>query len=88
VATNNLVSLSHLYSQKLGVHLGITHALGYILGDKLYNALVTGIVSKDKIRDLFCHSFEEDGIAFRTYLELVRDLWDVPHDHYSRADYI
>jgi hypothetical protein len=48
-----------------------TRALGQILGDKLYYAMLRGRIAKSEIRSLFFDLFEEEGAAFQMYLYLV-----------------
>jgi hypothetical protein len=50
----------------------VTHALGYMLGDDLYAALVRGRLTKREIRELFRDPMEEDGSPFHAYFYLVR----------------
>ncbi len=57
---------------------GVAHALGYILGDKLYNALASGRVTKEYVRGLY-HDPLRPGAAERRYLELVKKLEGVAH---------
>ncbi len=69
--------LKAIYHQKTDMHLGITHALGYMLGERLYQAMLVGLVGKAEIRDLFHQPFFDhaDGTeGFSTYLELVARL--------------
>lgn len=49
----------------------VTHALGYILGDKLYYGMLKRKVSKREIRELFLDPLEESGDPFHTYLHLA-----------------
>jgi hypothetical protein len=49
----------------------VTHSLGYILGDKLYYAMLRGEISKQEIRALFFDPLE-DGSAVHTYFQLAR----------------
>lgn len=53
---------------------GVTHALGYMLGDRLYYGLLHEKISKEEIRDLFCDPMKGDGRPFELYLKLHRKL--------------
>lgn len=66
-------------TQPADVHLLVTHMLGHMLGDKLYTALVQGIVTKKKIRELFHAPLEGRGVALGRYLELVRLTATIDH---------
>jgi hypothetical protein len=63
--------LREVYAADVDMFNAVTHALGYMLGDKLYYALVNDLVSKEDVRDLFFDNFEEEGAALSTYLALV-----------------
>jgi hypothetical protein len=51
---------------------GISHALGYMLGDRLYYAMIRGHISKKEMRDLFKMSMEEEGAPLYVYLGLLK----------------
>jgi hypothetical protein len=63
--------LKDLYGADVDTFNAVTHALGYILGDKLYYAMMQNLVTKEAVRELFYDRFEEDGTALTTYLALV-----------------
>ncbi|MDF1563417.1 MAG: ChaN family lipoprotein [Deltaproteobacteria bacterium] len=48
----------------------VTHLLGYILGDRLYHAMVQGKVTKEQMRALFLDPLEEAGDTFHAYFHL------------------
>lgn len=52
----------------------VTHSLGYMLGERLYYALATGLLPKREVRDLFLDPLSDSGAAFLTYLDLSRRL--------------
>jgi len=66
--------LREMYTSDADMFNAVTHALGYILGDKLYYGMVQGIVSKADVRGLYFDHFEEDGMSLTTYLTLVTRL--------------
>ncbi len=45
----------------------VTHMLGYILGDRLYYAMISGKATKAEIRELFLDPLDEEGAAFHMY---------------------
>ncbi|MBI4224427.1 MAG: ChaN family lipoprotein, partial [Deltaproteobacteria bacterium] len=49
----------------------LTHALGYILGDKLYYALLKGVMTKAGLRHLFYDPWKGDGKPFQVYWTLI-----------------
>ncbi|MBI2500110.1 MAG: hypothetical protein HYW02_01265, partial [Deltaproteobacteria bacterium] len=52
--------------------LGVTHGLGYMLGDKLYYAFLAEKISKKEMKELFCDPMREEGRPFEIYMGLVR----------------
>jgi uncharacterized iron-regulated protein len=52
----------------------VTHALGYMLGERLYYALVSGRMPKSDVRELFLDPLAEEGAAFLTYFDLSKRL--------------
>jgi uncharacterized iron-regulated protein len=52
----------------------VTHSLGYMLGERLYYGLATGVCSKSYVRELFVNPLEEEGEAFAMYMMLSRRL--------------
>lgn len=72
----------------LSVRLGFAHALGYMLGDRLFDALVQGHAQKEEIRRLFRRSFDRPGEPLSEYLYLVRRLQHVPELYASRMERI
>lgn len=53
---------------------GVTHGLGYMLGDRLYYAMLDNRVSKDEIRELYRDPMKEDGSPFELYRKWTRRL--------------
>ncbi|MBM4387114.1 MAG: hypothetical protein FJ088_05205, partial [Deltaproteobacteria bacterium] len=48
----------------------VTHDLGYMLGERLYAGMFSGVINREEIRSLFFINFEEPGMAFNLYKEL------------------
>jgi hypothetical protein len=56
----------------------VTHALGYLMGERLYYALSSGALKKKELRALFLDPLDDEGAPFLTYLDLVtrlRGVW-------------
>jgi hypothetical protein len=64
------------YLSKAGPALfnAVTHSLGYMLGERLYYALATGVCSKSYVRALFLDALDEEGEPFAVYMQLSRRL--------------
>ncbi len=52
----------------------VTHALGYILGEKLYFALAQGKLQKSELRELFLDPLDDEGAPLLVYLDLSTRL--------------
>lgn len=55
----------------------VTHALGYMLGDKLYYAFLDGIINKTLIRHFFYDPWKGYGKPFQTYWTLLTKTKDI-----------
>lgn len=64
----NVRNIGRIYECSPGLFNAVTHAVGYALGDRLYYALVDGIVDKSEVRTLFLQPFSNEGDALTTYL--------------------
>ncbi len=63
---------SRFYLGRHDLFFGVTHGLGYMLGDRLYYALVHGRISKEEIRELFCDPMKDEGEPYELYRKLLR----------------
>jgi hypothetical protein len=63
--------LSRVFHASPELFIAVTHILGYILGDHLYSALVSGKLSRREARTLFREPFEEEGAALLLYFEWI-----------------
>jgi hypothetical protein len=63
-----------IYDLPLPVHLGVTHALGYMLGERLFRGMLRGHIGKTDMRDLFFADFSSVDRSFTTYLDLISPL--------------
>ena len=70
-------NLAAMYSQPVDVFIGVTHALGYMLGEKLFYGMVAGQVRKSRVRDLYFDPFTAPGRARKLYFELLGEVRDV-----------
>lgn len=60
---------------------GVSHALGYMLGEILYHALVQGKFKKKEARELFEDPFAEEGEPFRRYISLIEKYGKINLPH-------
>lgn len=70
---NDLPPLRY-FKMKPKIFLGVTHGLGYMLGDKLYYGLLAKRINKQEIRDLFYASLQEEREPLRIYRRLLKKL--------------
>ncbi len=57
-----------IYSCDATTFNALTHALGYLLGERIYYGLVRGQLNRDSVRQLFTDPFDGEGDALLTYL--------------------
>jgi hypothetical protein len=77
-ATGRRAPAGAIYRLPPALGSAVAHALGYIVGDKLYNALLAGKVTKKEVRALFYDPLPP-GAAEGRYFALVERLHDVDH---------
>jgi len=53
---------------------GVTHALGYMLGEQLYHGMLQGKFGKREIGKLFRDPFTEEGAPFSAYAKLLKKM--------------
>ncbi|MEM7164250.1 MAG: ChaN family lipoprotein [Planctomycetota bacterium] len=58
-----------LYERELQVHLGVTHSLGYMLGDRIHTALVAGRIHRKEVRELFFERFDSEPRPREVYFD-------------------
>ncbi|MBT3182212.1 MAG: hypothetical protein HN337_06880 [Deltaproteobacteria bacterium] len=66
-----------VFRSRMDLFLSITHALGYMLGDRLYYGLISQVIKKSDIRDLFQSPWLDDGEPIEVYLGLHEKLKNV-----------
>ncbi len=69
-----LISENRVLKQNMEFFLGVTHALGYMLGDRLFYGMIAQKLSKEEIVEVFCDPFREEGSTGKLYLNLVKKL--------------
>ncbi|MBI4601865.1 MAG: ChaN family lipoprotein [Planctomycetes bacterium] len=74
LATGRRPRLRALHEQDLDLHLGITHSLGYILGENLYLGLVAGAIDRSTARRLFSLPLAGRDDAETVYFDILRTL--------------
>ncbi len=65
---------TEIFHSRMDLFMSLTHALGYMTGEKLYYGLMEGKVTKPYIRDLYCNPWAEEGEPVRVYMNLQRKL--------------
>jgi hypothetical protein len=58
-----------VYELPLALHIGVTHALGYMLGNRMFDSLMKGQIEKESIRGLFLMNFSNLEQSLTTYLD-------------------
>lgn len=65
------ISEMSVFAGRYDLFFALTHALGYMLGDKLYYALLSGVLKKTEISHLFEDPWDGTGKPFETYWRLI-----------------
>ncbi|MFH1231399.1 MAG: ChaN family lipoprotein [Planctomycetota bacterium] len=68
--------------------IGISHALGYILGDKIYEGILQGKINRSEIRELFLNPFDVKDEPLNKYLYLIRSVQGVKETYLRKADHL
>ncbi|MBN1283086.1 MAG: ChaN family lipoprotein [Proteobacteria bacterium] len=68
------LAYTDIFRSRMDLFLAVTHALGYMLGDRLYYGLVGGRVKKADIRELFCDPWEDEGAPVEAYMRIFRKV--------------
>ncbi|OGQ46426.1 MAG: hypothetical protein A3H42_00095 [Deltaproteobacteria bacterium RIFCSPLOWO2_02_FULL_46_8] len=61
-----------ILSKRPDLFFTVSHALGYMLGDKLYYAMLDSQISKTEVRHLFYDPWKGYGKPFQTYWSLLQ----------------
>lgn len=64
------------YDLETRLRRGVTGALGHLLGEELYAALIDGWLSKEEVRALFLTAYDEPRRGYETYFCLRAQLAD------------
>lgn len=90
VYLNNNIWKTHKKISYLSLEefIGISHALGYILGDKLYEGILQGIINRSEIRELFLDPFDVKNEPLNKYLYLIRSVQNVKETYLRKADHL
>jgi heme-binding uptake protein ChaN (Tiki superfamily) len=65
---------TEIFNSRMDLFLSVTHALGYMLGDKLYYGMMKGNVKKPQIKKLFMDPWLGDGVPVAVYMKLLKKL--------------
>ncbi|MFH1311800.1 MAG: ChaN family lipoprotein [Candidatus Eisenbacteria bacterium] len=63
-----------MYNLPLGIHIGVTHALGYMLGYRLFEGLMKGTIEKKTVRDLFFTNLSDLSQSLGIYLRSISSM--------------
>ena len=61
-------SLKKIFNLPTNLHLGVTHALGYMLGEKLFRALNDDRIDKAEVKKLFFEDYSDPERPFEVYM--------------------
>ena len=60
-----------LYNSQSPVHIGVTHSLGYLLGDRIYDALMRGRIRRNEVRYFFRQGFADGTHPREAYFDWI-----------------
>lgn len=63
-----------IFRSRTDLFLSVTHALGYMLGDKIYYGLMANAIGKTLIKSLFTDPWRKEGAPLRVYTDLIERL--------------
>ncbi|OGQ46006.1 MAG: hypothetical protein A3I05_05295 [Deltaproteobacteria bacterium RIFCSPLOWO2_02_FULL_44_10] len=66
-----------IFATRMDLFISVTHALGYMLGEKLYYGLMDNVISKKEIRQLFCRAWRQKGEPLTVYWKIKKKLQTV-----------
>lgn len=67
--------------------IGISHALGYMLGDRIYEGVLQGIIKRTEIHALFSNPFKGKE-ALNKYLHLIQRVQTVKETYLRKAEHL
>ncbi len=84
-STNLKPTLKKIFRLPMNLHLGVTHALGYMLGDKFFYALAADEIGKNELKDLFYEDYSDPERPFEVYMHYTERMDRIaekiyPHD--------
>jgi len=65
---------TEIFRSRMDLFLSLTHALGYMLGDRLYYGLMNGKIKKADIKHLFMDPWEDEGAPVEAYMKTFRKV--------------
>ncbi|MEW6026084.1 MAG: ChaN family lipoprotein [Planctomycetota bacterium] len=68
--------------------ISISHALGYMLGDKLYDGVMQGIIKRSEIRSLFQNPLKRRKEPLEKYLHLIGRTQTIKETYLRRSDHL
>ncbi len=74
------------YTQEPRIFMGFSKALGFMLGNRLFNAMMTGKIYKKYLRNLFLFFPKKDGDSFIKYVELLKGVKDIKEKYKSKTE--
>ncbi len=69
-----MITSTEVMSHPHSLFFGATHALGYMLGDRLFYALMAEKITKEEIKAIFYNPFKEKGSSASVYLALLNQV--------------
>ena len=71
---NRSISSKKFFRSRQDLFFAVTHGLGYMLGDRLYYALLSEKMGKEEIREFFHDPMKAEGEPFEIYCKVLRKM--------------
>lgn len=85
---NKPAPLRKIYGIDEEMNRAVSRALGNILGSRLYDAVMEGLLSREYLRDLFSNPFKGPGSAFDEYMRLKSIFLKLKELERSKDDFL
>jgi uncharacterized iron-regulated protein len=63
-----------IFHARMDLFNSVTHAMGYMLGDRMYYGLMARKITRKTVRQLFLDPWEEEGRPYEVYMDLIKRL--------------
>lgn len=77
-----------IYHLPIDLWVGLSQALGYLLGDRLYDGVTQGVIAKSELRELFIRPFIGKNEPAEGYLYLIKRTQNVTELYSGKQEHL